>query len=63
MQLNATDDGQKSATFGVNEIASLLDSQVKYVSVQRLTVGRRLLESLLYVRSLQMFRTAPYHVL
>ncbi|XP_010129966.1 PREDICTED: syntaxin-binding protein 4 [Buceros rhinoceros silvestris] len=27
MQLNATDDGQKSATFGVNEIASLLDSQ------------------------------------
>uniref|UniRef100_A0A663E802 Syntaxin binding protein 4 n=1 Tax=Aquila chrysaetos chrysaetos TaxID=223781 RepID=A0A663E802_AQUCH len=27
MQLNATDDGQKSVTFGVNEIASLLDSQ------------------------------------
>ncbi|NWR66270.1 STXB4 protein, partial [Bucorvus abyssinicus] len=27
MQLNTTDDGQKSATFGVNEIASLLDSQ------------------------------------
>ncbi|XP_009476801.1 syntaxin-binding protein 4 [Pelecanus crispus] len=26
-QLNATDDGQKSVTFGVNEIASLLDSQ------------------------------------
>ncbi|KFM13183.1 Syntaxin-binding protein 4, partial [Aptenodytes forsteri] len=27
VQLNATDDGQKSVTFGVNEIASLLDSQ------------------------------------
>ncbi|KAM9639614.1 syntaxin-binding protein 4 isoform 2-T10 [Morphnus guianensis] len=27
MQLNATNDGQKSVTFGVNEIASLLDSQ------------------------------------
>ncbi|XP_069655315.1 syntaxin-binding protein 4 isoform X4 [Haliaeetus albicilla] len=27
MQLNATDDGQKSVTFGINEIASLLDSQ------------------------------------
>ncbi|XP_074016205.1 syntaxin-binding protein 4 [Numenius arquata] len=27
MQLNATDDGQKSVTFGVNEIASLLDSK------------------------------------
>ncbi|KAK4811785.1 hypothetical protein QYF61_005442 [Mycteria americana] len=27
MQLNATDNGQKSVTFGVNEIASLLDSQ------------------------------------
>ncbi|PKK25478.1 syntaxin binding protein 4, transcript variant X3 [Columba livia] len=27
MQLNATDDGQKSVTFGVNEIASFLDSQ------------------------------------
>ncbi|NXO59595.1 STXB4 protein, partial [Aramus guarauna] len=27
MQLNATDDGCKSLTFGVNEIASLLDSQ------------------------------------
>ncbi|NXL56594.1 STXB4 protein, partial [Chordeiles acutipennis] len=27
MQLNATDDGEKSVTFGVNEIASLLDSQ------------------------------------
>ncbi|NXW03412.1 STXB4 protein, partial [Fregetta grallaria] len=48
MQLNATDDGQKSVTFGVNEIANLLDSQVKYVPVQCLTVGRRLLESLLY---------------
>lgn len=42
MQVNATDDGQKSATFGVSEIAGLLDSQVKYVSVQCLTVGRRL---------------------
>uniref|UniRef100_A0A8C0BE47 Syntaxin binding protein 4 n=1 Tax=Buteo japonicus TaxID=224669 RepID=A0A8C0BE47_9AVES len=48
MQLNATDDGQKSVTFGINEIASLLDSQVKDVPVQCLTVGRRLLESLLY---------------
>ncbi|KAM6403509.1 syntaxin-binding protein 4 isoform 2-T2 [Rhynochetos jubatus] len=27
VQLNATDDGQKSVTFGVNEIASLPDSQ------------------------------------
>ncbi|NWQ74993.1 STXB4 protein, partial [Columbina picui] len=27
MQLNATEEGQKSVTFGVNEIASLLDSQ------------------------------------
>uniref|UniRef100_A0A8D0F7D9 Syntaxin binding protein 4 n=1 Tax=Strix occidentalis caurina TaxID=311401 RepID=A0A8D0F7D9_STROC len=27
MQLNATDDGQESVTFGVNEIAGLLDSQ------------------------------------
>ncbi|NWU61576.1 STXB4 protein, partial [Pterocles burchelli] len=27
MQLNATDDDQKSVTFGVNEIASLLDSK------------------------------------
>ncbi|XP_049667727.1 syntaxin-binding protein 4 isoform X1 [Accipiter gentilis] len=27
MELNATDDGQKSVTFGINEIASLLDSQ------------------------------------
>ncbi|XP_054702455.1 syntaxin-binding protein 4 isoform X1 [Grus americana] len=27
MQVNATDDGHKSITFGVNEIASLLDSQ------------------------------------
>ncbi|KFZ60487.1 Syntaxin-binding protein 4, partial [Antrostomus carolinensis] len=27
MQLNATDDGEKFVTFGVNEIASLLDSQ------------------------------------
>ncbi|KAM6376584.1 syntaxin-binding protein 4 isoform 1-T1 [Pluvialis apricaria] len=27
MQLSATDDGQKSVTFGVNEIASLLDSK------------------------------------
>ncbi|KAF1486166.1 Syntaxin-binding protein 4, partial [Eudyptula minor novaehollandiae] len=27
VQLNATDDGQKSVTFGVNEVASLLDSQ------------------------------------
>ncbi|KFR04647.1 Syntaxin-binding protein 4, partial [Nipponia nippon] len=27
MQLNATDSGQKSVTFGVNELASLLDSQ------------------------------------
>ncbi|NWX49515.1 STXB4 protein, partial [Steatornis caripensis] len=27
MQLNATDAGQKSVTFGVNEVASLLDSQ------------------------------------
>lgn len=54
MQLNATDDGQKSVTFGINEIASLLDSQVKYVPVQCLIVGRRLLESLLYVRLLQI---------
>ncbi|NWQ85892.1 STXB4 protein, partial [Burhinus bistriatus] len=27
MQLDATDDGQKSVTFGINEIASLLDSK------------------------------------
>ncbi|KAF1580422.1 Syntaxin-binding protein 4, partial [Eudyptes moseleyi] len=27
VQLNAMDDGQKSVTFGVNEVASLLDSQ------------------------------------
>lgn len=54
VQLNATDDGQKSVTFGVNEVASLLDSQVKYMLVQCLTAGRRLLESLLYVRLLQI---------
>ncbi|XP_074900505.1 syntaxin-binding protein 4 isoform X4 [Buteo buteo] len=35
MQLNATDDGQKSVTFGINEIASLLDSQfVTYDSLE-----------------------------
>lgn len=54
MQLNATDDGQKSVTFGVNEVVSLLDSQVKCVPVQCVTVGRRLLESLLYGRLLQI---------
>ncbi|NXF30231.1 STXB4 protein, partial [Nyctibius bracteatus] len=34
MQLNATDDDPKSVTFEVSEIASILDSQVKYVPVQ-----------------------------
>uniref|UniRef100_A0A663LYA3 Syntaxin binding protein 4 n=1 Tax=Athene cunicularia TaxID=194338 RepID=A0A663LYA3_ATHCN len=29
MQVNATDDGEESVTFGVNEIAGLLDSQEK----------------------------------
>lgn len=64
MQLNATDDGQKPVTFGVNEIGSFLDSQVKCVPVHCVTVGRRLLESLLYEIAPnleQMFRTAPYH--
>lgn len=39
MQLNATDDGQKSPTPGVNEISSFLDSQVKYMPAQCLILG------------------------
>lgn len=53
MQLNATDGGQNPVTFGINEIAGLLNSQVKYVFVQCLIVLRRLLESLVYVRLFQ----------
>ncbi|XP_074777980.1 syntaxin-binding protein 4 isoform X4 [Athene noctua] len=34
MQVNATDDGQESVTFGVNEIAGLLDSQEAKAAVE-----------------------------
>lgn len=53
MQLNATDGGQNPVTFGINDIAGLLNSQVKYVFVQCLIVVRRLLGSLAYVRLFQ----------
>uniref|UniRef100_A0A8D0F6B0 Syntaxin binding protein 4 n=1 Tax=Strix occidentalis caurina TaxID=311401 RepID=A0A8D0F6B0_STROC len=63
MQLNATDDGQESVTFGVNEIAGLLDSQVKYVPLQCTTVGRRLLESLLYKHKFTLLQVTIYFII
>ncbi|NXE41061.1 STXB4 protein, partial [Ptilorrhoa leucosticta] len=40
VQSNATDDGHKSVTFGVSEVASLQDSKVKYDDVERLKKER-----------------------
>lgn len=39
VQLDATDGGQKPVTFGIDEIASLLDLQVKYVRMQCSLLG------------------------
>lgn len=64
VQLDATDGGQKPVTFGIDEIASLLDLQVKYVCVQCSAAGRGLLGSLMceIIPNLgQVFSTAPCH--
>lgn len=64
MQLNATDDGQKSVTFGVDEIASLLDSKVKCVLVQCCNCWEEIIGELIICKMTpnvgQMFRTALY---
>lgn len=65
MHSNATDDGHKSVNFGVSEVSTFQDSQVKYVPGQCFNSWEESLGEFIVCKitpSLgQMFKTAPQH--
>lgn len=63
MQSNATNDGHKSVTFRVSEVASLQESQVKYVPGQCFNNWEEIIGEFIVCKITpnlgQMFKPAP----